>query len=101
MTIVQFQKVMVLQCNHEYHASCITPWLISHGTCPLCKYNVLDGKFLLLALVLLVLLFTNVLQACLSFEDLVFELSFEISVEITDVFCKPYLSPGHLYENFQ
>jgi len=37
-------KVKVLQCGHEYHDPCITPWLVSHGTCPLCKYNVLDDR---------------------------------------------------------
>lgn len=35
-------KVKVLQCKHEYHEACITPWLVSNGTCPLCKYNVIE-----------------------------------------------------------
>jgi E3 ubiquitin-protein ligase RNF13 len=26
-----------LACEHEFHKSCIEPWLTSHRTCPLCK----------------------------------------------------------------
>ncbi|KAF2838989.1 hypothetical protein M501DRAFT_1016088 [Patellaria atrata CBS 101060] len=34
-------KVMSLPCGHEFHAECITPWLITRRrTCPICKGDV-------------------------------------------------------------
>ncbi|KAL9046699.1 MAG: hypothetical protein Q9214_000528 [Letrouitia sp. 1 TL-2023] len=34
-------KVMSLPCGHEFHADCITPWLITRRrTCPICKGDV-------------------------------------------------------------
>lgn len=44
-------------CSHEFHKSCIDPWLIEHRTCPMCKLDVLkfygytvDGKVHLAAM---------------------------------------------------
>ncbi|XP_002193228.4 E3 ubiquitin-protein ligase RNF128 isoform X2 [Taeniopygia guttata] len=33
--------VRVLTCNHVFHKTCIDPWLLEHGTCPLCKCDIL------------------------------------------------------------
>lgn len=34
-------KVMSLPCGHEFHAECITPWLVTRRrTCPICKGDV-------------------------------------------------------------
>ncbi|NXU05918.1 RN128 ligase, partial [Buphagus erythrorhynchus] len=33
--------IRVLTCNHVFHKTCIDPWLLEHGTCPLCKCDIL------------------------------------------------------------
>ncbi|CAK7268198.1 hypothetical protein SEPCBS119000_002940 [Sporothrix epigloea] len=34
-------RVMCLPCGHEFHESCITPWLVTRRrTCPICKSDV-------------------------------------------------------------
>lgn len=30
-------KTVKTVCEHHYHVGCITPWLLSNNTCPLCK----------------------------------------------------------------
>ncbi|NXG19680.1 RN128 ligase, partial [Grallaria varia] len=32
-----------LTCNHAFHKTCIDPWLLEHGTCPLCKCDILKA----------------------------------------------------------
>jgi len=29
-----------LSCGHKFHSSCITQWLNTHQTCPICRHNV-------------------------------------------------------------
>ncbi|XP_072987464.1 E3 ubiquitin protein ligase RIE1-like isoform X2 [Typha latifolia] len=36
-------ELHVLPCNHHFHSRCIIKWLRINATCPLCKYNILEG----------------------------------------------------------
>lgn len=37
------EKVRQLPCQHVYHEPCIRPWLELHGTCPICRQNLVTG----------------------------------------------------------
>ena len=27
-----------LPCGHDFHRACVSPWLVKHGDCPLCRH---------------------------------------------------------------
>lgn len=33
----------MLPCKHEFHPTCVDPWLKDNHTCPLCKGDILEG----------------------------------------------------------
>ncbi|XP_012607282.1 E3 ubiquitin-protein ligase RNF133 [Microcebus murinus] len=35
--------VRILTCKHFFHKNCIDPWILSHGTCPMCKCDILKA----------------------------------------------------------
>lgn len=37
-------ELLLLPCNHHFHSGCIVKWLRINATCPLCKYNILQGN---------------------------------------------------------
>ncbi|PKA47176.1 E3 ubiquitin protein ligase RIE1 [Apostasia shenzhenica] len=37
-------ELYALPCNHHFHSTCISKWLMINATCPLCKYNILKGN---------------------------------------------------------
>ena len=37
-------SVIVTDCNHHFHRTCIRTWLCSHSTCPLCRYSLTNDK---------------------------------------------------------
>ncbi|XP_036356711.1 serine-rich adhesin for platelets isoform X2 [Octopus sinensis] len=37
------QELRVLPCQHEFHRSCVDPWLVTNRTCPLCLHNIMGG----------------------------------------------------------
>ena len=33
-------KIIKLDCVHEFHSSCLKHWLTTHKTCPICRFNI-------------------------------------------------------------
>ncbi|KAB0395098.1 hypothetical protein E2I00_000097, partial [Balaenoptera physalus] len=40
------QELRVISCLHEFHRTCVDPWLRQHRTCPLCMFNIVEGDSL-------------------------------------------------------
>ncbi|KYB24961.1 E3 ubiquitin-protein ligase Iruka isoform X1 [Tribolium castaneum] len=38
------ENVRQLPCTHIYHEPCIRPWLELHGTCPICRQNLVNDE---------------------------------------------------------
>ncbi|KAL3509251.1 hypothetical protein ACH5RR_028652 [Cinchona calisaya] len=38
------EELGILGCRHEYHASCITRWLMTKNVCPVCKRAAIDQE---------------------------------------------------------
>jgi E3 ubiquitin-protein ligase RNF115/126 len=38
------ENVRQLPCTHIYHEPCIRPWLELHGTCPICRQNLMNDE---------------------------------------------------------
>ncbi|KAL0905519.1 hypothetical protein M5K25_023943 [Dendrobium thyrsiflorum] len=38
------KQVLVTPCNHMFHNKCLTPWVKSHGQCPVCRYKLCERK---------------------------------------------------------
>ncbi|XP_065055112.1 E3 ubiquitin-protein ligase znrf3-like [Rhopilema esculentum] len=36
------QDIRIVPCRHEFHKSCVDPWLLSNCTCPLCMLNIVE-----------------------------------------------------------
>ncbi|KAJ4909788.1 hypothetical protein Rs2_04409 [Raphanus sativus] len=37
-------ELVTLPCNHHFHSTCIVKWLKMNATCPLCKFNIVEGS---------------------------------------------------------
>ncbi|XP_028618362.1 E3 ubiquitin-protein ligase RNF133 [Grammomys surdaster] len=35
--------VRILTCKHFFHKNCVDPWILAHGTCPMCKCDILKA----------------------------------------------------------
>ncbi|KAF6163865.1 hypothetical protein GIB67_024720 [Kingdonia uniflora] len=40
---VEGAELHTLPCNHHFHCGCLVKWLRINATCPLCKFNILNG----------------------------------------------------------
>lgn len=41
MYYLQFWGIVLFMHRHDFHKSCIDPWLLEHRTCPMCKMDIL------------------------------------------------------------
>ncbi|KLT39629.1 hypothetical protein CC85DRAFT_184338 [Cutaneotrichosporon oleaginosum] len=35
---------MKIPCGHEFHPDCLTPWLETNGSCPVCRHSLVPGE---------------------------------------------------------
>lgn len=38
------ESIYVLACGHMYHCQCLTPWLLTNNTCPLCRRILYENR---------------------------------------------------------
>ena len=36
------QETLELSCKHKFHDTCMKEWLLSNGSCPNCRFNIVD-----------------------------------------------------------
>jgi len=41
LDIDNIQTWIILPCGHKYHGSCVSTWLQTHKTCPICRFNIM------------------------------------------------------------
>jgi hypothetical protein len=42
MSEIEDDIIGILKCDHYFHITCIDPWLLTHDSCPNCRYQLTD-----------------------------------------------------------
>jgi hypothetical protein len=42
MSKIEDDIIGMLKCHHYFHITCIDPWLLTHDSCPNCRYQLID-----------------------------------------------------------
>ena len=54
------QSVIELTCKHIFHRRCLLPWVSSHSTCPVCRFNIKKDTKDILKILMYMGIFQNV-----------------------------------------